>query len=120
MTQLFININRKITNKDIWILIFIILISYLRLIITWNYDLNVVFAPHDDLLYVQRALNLFNNGDWGQYNSKILLKPKINKIESFTQKISELTNFNIYFKPLQGILYYNIRNYIIILMIDVF
>ena len=74
MTQLFININRKITNKDIWILIFIILISYLRLIITWNYDLNVVFAPHDDLLYVQRALNLFNNGDWGQYNSKILLK----------------------------------------------
>lgn len=38
----------------------------------------------------------------------ILSKPKIHKIESFTQKTSELTNFNIYFKPLEGVLYYNI------------
>lgn len=46
----------------------------IKLALVSDLSVHVVFAPHDDSLYIARALFLLNDGDFGPYDSRTLAK----------------------------------------------
>ena len=43
--------------------------------LTRDFNLTALFAPHDDLLYVERAFRLLQEGNLGQFDARTLSKP---------------------------------------------
>ncbi len=46
----------------------------LKLALVAGLPVHIVFSPHDDSLYLSRALHLLNDGSFGPYDSKVLAK----------------------------------------------
>lgn len=46
----------------------------LKLALVAGLPVHVVFSPHDDSLYLSRALHLLNDGSFGPYDSRVLAK----------------------------------------------
>src|SRR5712691_431084 len=45
-----------------------------RLVITSDLSVDIRYAPHDDSLYVERALHLLSGEGFGPYDSRVLVK----------------------------------------------
>ena len=46
----------------------------LKLMLVAALPIHIVFSPHDDSLYLSRALHLLNDGSFGPYDSRVLAK----------------------------------------------
>ena len=52
----------------------LLLMVFIKLVFISDLSPQVVYAPHDDSLYVMRAFNLLNEGFFGPYDSRVLAK----------------------------------------------
>lgn len=54
--------------------LFLALLAAAKTVVAWNQSVTVVLGPHDDSLYVSRALSLLSGDGFGPYTSTTLLK----------------------------------------------
>jgi hypothetical protein len=57
-----------------WLWALFAVIFGLKLALVAGLPVHIVFSPHDDSLYLSRALQLLNDGSFGPYDSKVLTK----------------------------------------------
>lgn len=57
-----------------WLWASIAVIFGLKLVLVAGLPVHIVFSPHDDSLYLIRALHLLHDGSFGPYDSKVLAK----------------------------------------------
>ena len=58
----------------LWLWAALLALFGLKLALVASLPVHIVFSPHDDSLYLSRALHLLNDGSFGPYDSKALAK----------------------------------------------
>lgn len=61
-------------NSTAICLLLLMLCSIFKLLLSSDQYVNMIYSPHDDGLYVMRAFSILNYGDFGEYDSRLLVK----------------------------------------------
>lgn len=61
-------------NSNAILLLILMVCSIFKLILGSDQYVNMIYSPHDDGLYVMRAFSILNYGDFGEYDSRLLVK----------------------------------------------